>query len=386
MDALSAIHHASGTGGPRWVLRRWGASSTAAIAAFALLTASCSHDQAAPPPPIRVRVVHDGATVAVRSLPGDTVGQALDRAQVVPAEGQVLSVGTNKQLGRNGHAAELRVGGRTVHRSTVLQVPSTVTVVDGADTTEHTRKVRRPVAAEGLPNALQYVQYGGEPGLEDAVLGVRSGEVASRQTIEPGVPAHRSTGKVLALTFDDGPDPVTTPKILKILKAKHVPATFCEIGTQVDDHPELSKRIVKLGHQLCNHTLHHVEGLETQPRARIEAEVSGGAKAIERATGSPPAFYRPPGGSLAPIIYDVAGEHDEHVLYWSIDPRDWKRPAPMDLVTRVVNQLVPGGIVLLHDGGGNRDATVAALPAIIDYAQALGYTFVVPITHRSAVG
>ena len=114
--------------------------------------------------------------------------------------------------------------------------------------------------------------------------------------------------------------------------------------------------------------------------------MGGGRQAIVDATGEPPAFYRPPGGSLGPAIYDVAAEQDEHVLYWSIDPRDWKAPPADAIVATVVDALGPGGIILLHDGGGNRDATLAALPRIIDAARAQGYTFVAPISGRPQVG
>jgi peptidoglycan-N-acetylglucosamine deacetylase len=259
-------------------------------------------------------------------------------------------------------------------------------VIPGRDTPEATKVVRRALAPSGLPKALQYVQYAGKPGVQRVTVGEQSGEVVARTTVTPAVPAHRATGKVIALTFDDGPNATYTPQILAILKAKHVTATFCQVGTEVQRHPELSRQILEAGHQLCNHTLHHVEGLEKQPITTIHAEIAGGAKAITDATGKAPRFYRPPGGSLAPVIYQETARQGEVVLYWSIDPRDWKRPPPQEIVTNVVNQLTPGGIILLHDGGGNRDNTVDALPGIIDYVRALGYTFTPPITTRSQVG
>ena len=116
------------------------------------------------------------------------------------------------------------------------------------------------------------------------------------------------------------------------------------------------------------------------------SRAEGGRDAIVDVTGEPPAFYRPPGGSLGPIIYEVAGANDEAVLYWSIDPQDWKKPTAEELVVTVLSQLKPGGIILLHDGGGDREATLAALPAIIDGARAQGYTFVAPISRRPQVG
>lgn len=333
-----------------------------------------------------VRVVHDGATTTVRIRSGRTVGDAIEKSKIEGTEGQELAVKSKKPIGPNGNEVSYLIEGVDASPAEVIDAATTIEVVDGEDSVEPTKTVRRVQAVTGLPNALQYVQFAGKAGVEDATVGTKSGETVSTVTVTPAAPAHRATGKVLALTFDDGPHPTYTPQVLKILKDKGVPATFCTVGTQVQAHPELVQQIVDGGHQMCNHTLNHVEGLETQPKEKVEAEISGGRKAIVDAGGGEPAFYRPPGGSLGPVIYDVAAEDHEAVLYWSIDPRDWKKPSSDELLNNVVNQLKPGGIILLHDGGGDREATIAALPAIIDYAEALGYTFVVPISGRPQVG
>ncbi|MGN6692715.1 MAG: polysaccharide deacetylase family protein [Aquihabitans sp.] len=360
-----------------------------ALGALAGGLVACSHDPAPPPPPppaIAIDVVHDGATTPVRVRSGRTIGDAIDKAKVDAADGQELSAGTKQPLGPNGNEPTYLVDGEPVGRAEVLTGPTTIEVVDGEDTVEATKVERRDAAVTGLPDALQYVQFAGKPGVEDVTVGTKSGEVVSRSPVTPTIPAHRATGKVLALTFDDGPHPEYTPQILDILKAKHVPATFCAIGTMVEEHPELAKRIVDEGHQLCNHTEHHVEGLESEPEATVKAEMDGGRDASVDATGEAPPFYRPPGGSLAPIIYEQAAAHEEAVLYWSIDPRDWQKPTPDELVLNVLSQLEPGGIILLHDGGGNREATIAALPRLIDEAERQGYTFVAPISGRPQVG
>jgi peptidoglycan/xylan/chitin deacetylase (PgdA/CDA1 family) len=360
-----------------------------AVAVLTLLLASCTSDAAPPPPPpppVSIKVVHDDASTVVRVRKGRTVGDAVEKAKVEATPGQELSVVTKKPLGPNGNEPTYLVDGLEVNAAEELRAATTIEVVNGEDTTEPTKVIRREGVVTGLPNALQYVQFAGTPAVEEVTLGAKSEEVVSSTSVEPGVAAHRATGKVLSLTFDDGPDPRYTPKVLDILKAKGVPAVFCQIGTSVQSHPELAKRIVAEGHQLCNHTLHHVEGLETKPRETVEAEITGGRDAITTAVGEPPAFYRPPGGSLGPVIYEVAGANDEVVLYWAIDPRDWKKPPAAEIVANVIGQLRPGGIILLHDGGGDRTATVEALPAIIDQAKAQGYTFVVPISGRPQVG
>jgi peptidoglycan/xylan/chitin deacetylase (PgdA/CDA1 family) len=365
------------------------AAPIAAALAFGALAAglaACSHDPAPPPPPLAIEVVHGDTTTPVQVRAGRTIGDAIDAADVDAKEGQERSAGTQQDLGPNGNEPTYLVDGASVSRSEMLTEPITIEVVDGEDTTEPTEVERREAAVTGLPDALEYVQFAGKPGVEDVTVGTKSGEVVSRSPVTPSVPAHRATGKVLALTFDDGPHPEYTPQILDILQAKHVPATFCAIGTMVEKHPELAKRIVDEGHQLCNHTEHHVEGLEAEPEETVAAEMDGGRNAIIDATGEAPPFYRPPGGSLGPVIYQQAAAHEEAVLYWSIDPRDWQKPTPDELVVNVLSQLKPGGIILLHDGGGNREATIAALPRIIDEAEKQGYTFVAPISGRPQVG
>lgn len=376
MDALRRLSHR------RWTRPWW------VGAAVALFAAGCSQTSspAPPPPPIRITVRHGGTSTVVRIRPGRTVADALAKAHAKPVGGQVLSAKTKAVLGANDDPGAIRLHGRVTTRDAVLRRAGTIDVVDGKDSVELTHSEQRVLPPTGLPRALQHVHTPGKAGTQRVTVGDQSGEVVDAKVLTPAVPAHRATGKVIALTFDDGPDPATTPRILEILKAHHVVATFCEVGTQVAAHPELTKRIVREGHQLCNHTVHHVEGLEQKPADVIEAEVGGGKQAILDASGVSAPFYRPPGGSLAPVIYAAAAKHHESVLYWSIDPRDWKRRPADELAIDVVSHLEPGSIILLHDGGGNRDNTVAALPGIIAFARALGYTFTAPISNRSQVG
>ncbi|WP_421117942.1 polysaccharide deacetylase family protein [Aquihabitans daechungensis] len=366
-----------------------GTALGAVLTVVSTLAVACSSDPPPPPPPpppVDVAVVHDGTTTDVRVRTGRTVGDAIEKSGVEGREGQELAAESKEPIGPNGNEVAYLVDGLEVSLAEVIDADTTIEVVDGEDSVEPTEVIRREQAVPGLPDALQYVQRAGKTGVEDATVGTKSGETVSAVTITPAVPAHRATGKVVALTFDDGPSPTYTPDVLKILKDKGVPATFCTIGSEVDEHPDLVQQIVDEGHQLCNHTQSHAEGLEDEPRETVEAEMGGGREAIVDAVGEPAPFYRPPGGSLGPVIYEVAAEAEEVVLYWSIDPRDWQKPSTEELLAGVVNQLEPGGIILLHDGGGNRDATVAALPAIIDFAEALGYTFVAPISGRPQVG
>ncbi|MFG1949879.1 polysaccharide deacetylase family protein [Micromonospora sp. NPDC048830] len=177
----------------------------------------------------------------------------------------------------------------------------------------------------------------------------------------------RTTGtRAVALTFDDGPDPTWTPKILDQLRAAKVQATFCVIGTQARRHPQLIARIVREGHQLCNHSWHHDLNLGRRPVADIKADLVRTNRAIQAAApGAKVPFYRQPGGRWTPEVVAVARQLGMRSLHWAVDPQDWAKPTAPTIRQRVIEATRPGSIVLLHDGGGDRAATVAACAHLI---------------------
>jgi len=194
-----------------------------------------------------------------------------------------------------------------------------------------------------------------------------------------GTEVVRATG-VVALTFDDGPDPRFTSPILDILRTKHVPATFFVIADEAQDHPELVRREVADGHVVANHTYSHLD-LTTMPKAPAEAEILGGAAVIEGITGLKPALFRAPYGDGDAARPDTEGADQlaldlgMHPVRWTDDPSDWRRPGAGAIVDRVLAGATTHTVVLLHDGGGDRSETVAALPGIIDGLRARGYAF-----------
>ena len=183
----------------------------------------------------------------------------------------------------------------------------------------------------------------------------------------------------VALTFDDGPDPTWTPKILKILKDKHVPATFFVLGTQAQHYPDLLERIAREGHEVGNHTYTHQNIAETSDE-QIELELNATTRLIEAVTGHSTAYFRPPFGIDGTPTQpgEVRSLHVVRDLGYltvaeSIDPDDWERPGAEAILDRVKRQRAAGGaVILLHDGGGDRSQTVAALPEIIDYLKERG--------------
>lgn len=199
--------------------------------------------------------------------------------------------------------------------------------------------------------------------------------------------------KQIALTFDDGPDPQYTPAILDILKREGVPATFFVIGKQAEEHPDLVARIWNEGHGIGNHSYTH-PNLARTGQDRTLLEIAATQRIIEAITGHTTTLFRPPyaidveprtGDDLRAVM--LASERNFLALGEKIDPQDWRltQPAPggtlkprsvSDIVESVWKDRDAGSVLLLHDGGGDRSKTIAALPRIIERLKANGYTFV----------
>lgn len=189
-----------------------------------------------------------------------------------------------------------------------------------------------------------------------------------------------STGaRSVALTFDDGPDPVQTPKILALLAQYHVKATFCLVGENVERHPEIVQQIVAAGHTLCDHTWNHSLTIGKEKPAQIQADLRRTNAAIEAAVpGVPIPFFRAPGGNFTDRLVEAAAGDGMTSLYWKVDPRDWDHPAGetdakhiTKVVTGVRKAVKPGSIVLSHDF--NQPDTIKAyeqlLPWLKDHYQ-----------------
>lgn len=183
----------------------------------------------------------------------------------------------------------------------------------------------------------------------------------------------------VALTIDDGPHPVWTPRILDLLSQYHVHATFCLIGEQVQEFPALVRRIVAEGHSLCDHTWDHDEQLPKRPADTVDREIASAYEAIVAASGGVrPAYYRAPGGNWDARMIEEARRLGMVSLNWSVDPVDWSRPGVSKIVSTVLNSTGPGDVVLMHDGGGDRSQTLTALETILPTLIARGYSFTTP--------
>jgi peptidoglycan/xylan/chitin deacetylase (PgdA/CDA1 family) len=181
-------------------------------------------------------------------------------------------------------------------------------------------------------------------------------------------------GGSVALTFDDGPLPPYTNEILRVLARYEVPATFFCIGLNALAHPDEVRRIHEQGHSLGNHTWSH-PFLPQLSRPQLAEQLDRTAEQLA-VTAEAPRFFRPPYGSRTPEVLGWLREFDTTTVLWDVAPDDWAMPGAEAISSRVVDETTDGSIILLHDGGGDRSQTVAALPLIIESLLARGFRFV----------
>ncbi len=180
---------------------------------------------------------------------------------------------------------------------------------------------------------------------------------------------------VVALTFDDGPNPPYTGRILDVLDRYRVPATFFCVGLHALAHHEELARMAAAGHQIANHTWSH-PFLPDLSHGELRAQLERTDEAIgEVVGGEGPRMFRPPYGSRTPEVLSWLTEHKATIALWDVEPFDWALPGPQEITRLVLEQTRPGSVILLHDGGGDRSQTAEALPAVIEGLLARGYGF-----------
>ena len=184
----------------------------------------------------------------------------------------------------------------------------------------------------------------------------------------------------IALTFDDGPNPLATPVILDVLAAHGVKATFFLLGRHVERWPALAERVVDEGHTLGNHGYFHRK-LHLRGPGYVREDITRGLQEIERATGARPSFFRAPHGFRSPWVTSIARSVGERTVGWTAGVWDTDRPGAPEIARRTIAAFAPGAILLLHDGdgydpNGDRMQTAESLPAILQGARERGYAFV----------
>ncbi len=183
--------------------------------------------------------------------------------------------------------------------------------------------------------------------------------------------------KVIALTIDDGPSPVYTPQILRLLDEYQVTATFSMIGLEVDAHPGMAREVAAAGHMIANHTWSHADLAGLRPTA-VADQINRATGAIHTVTGRVPTLFRAPYGAWSKAVLQHCAQDGMTPLDWSVDPRDWSRPGVASIVRNIMRNTKTGSIILEHDGGGNRSQTVAALKIVLPRLLAAGFHFTTP--------
>jgi peptidoglycan-N-acetylglucosamine deacetylase len=216
---------------------------------------------------------------------------------------------------------------------------------------------------------------GGEAVDGSLVLTQTSATTAPAPPSASGVPGVLTTtgSEAVALTFDDGPDATYTPLVLKMLREHQVKATFCLVGVQVQENPQLVRDIVADGHTLCNHTWKHDMNLGNRSEDAIRTDLQRTTDAIlAAAPGAAVKYFRHPGGKFTPRAVAVAAAMGMKSAGWEVDTSDWNvakyhgGTTMRDHVLSVLRtQVKPGSIVLAHDAGGDRSGTLAAFQAAL---------------------
>lgn len=330
----------------------------------------------------RVPVKVDGRAVYARV--GETVNDVAVTAGHAVA-GDVVAVSDGRVVGRGkGGTPRVVVNGGASGAGGRVRSGDVITTTPGRDvvepTAEETRAIPIPSRVIGT-GALVTMEEPGSAGIQRVVVGTVSGDVIASETVLPAQPMvlrriGDGDGRVVALTFDDGPWPGQTDDILAVLDEFGVPATFFMVGDRVKRRPDIARRVADAGHAVGNHTYHHADltGLET---STIRSEIAGANKMITRATGKKVTWFRPPMGQIDNRVYaDLRGRKMRPVL-WTVDPQDWRDDSKASQIERDVLAAVrPGSVILLHDGGGDQRETIKALPRIIRRLRARGYDFV----------
>ncbi|MEV0192907.1 polysaccharide deacetylase family protein [Kitasatospora purpeofusca] len=233
----------------------------------------------------------------------------------------------------------------------------------------------RPEALTALPPD-GWTLAGREDGIaaEEAASGPVERELAERGMLLAG---GGGAAPLVALTFDDGPHPEYTPQVLDVLARYDAPAAFFCIGLHALAHPGVVRRIAAGGHTLGNHSWSHAYLPDLGPIG-LREQLGFTADALARACGGtrPSRWLRPPYGGRSPELLTAVAGSGLTTALWDVDAKDWSRPGADVLARRVLDAVGPGSVVLMHDGGGDRSQTVAALPEVITGLRRRGYRIV----------
>ncbi|MBW6469034.1 MAG: polysaccharide deacetylase family protein [Coriobacteriia bacterium] len=326
-------------------------------------------------------------TVAGESYPiamGATVADLADEAILAPLSGDLLDVtGEVLEEGAGGPAVYF-VNGKAVLASERLRDGDRISARRGGDRIEATELVEVPIPIELErvgKGPLVSLESPGAVGVRQDTVGAISAKVVSTRVLEPAEPmvvrrwVPDPSSKVVALTFDDGPWPTQTEQVLDILAEADVTANFFMVGYLAERYPDIARRVADEGHLIGNHTQDHTI-LSRQSAEVTREQIATGSQTLEAVTGAAPVWFRPPGGGMNTSVLREAKRAGMDLVMWDVDPQDWRRPGVEPMLEKLLADIGPGSVVLLHDGGGNRSQTIEMLPRLIEELKEQGYLFV----------
>ena len=254
----------------------------------------------------------------------------------------------------------------SLHGRTVNVLPD-LNGIAVASTGRSVEQMKKGTASAGLKAGTE--QQGA------AAVGLKTG--VKQQDAGSSLPVRR---KCMALTFDDGPYPPYTGRLLDVLKEKKIRATFFLVGEQARMHPDLVRRMVDEGHTVGLHAFCHRDFLKLTEEEK-EKDLQQGKEILQSITGKKPNYWRPPHGFRDSSVMKIASEKDLQVVNWSVIPRDWTGIDKQEIYNRVMDKAEDGAVVLLHDGDSplykaSRQATVDAVGPLIDSLREKGYHLV----------
>lgn len=184
--------------------------------------------------------------------------------------------------------------------------------------------------------------------------------------------------KIVALTFDDGPDPSYTPVVLDVLKKYDARATFFILGIRAEKHPDIIKRMAREGHEVGNHSYSHRDFGKKDDTDYMLMEIRRANDIIYRLSGQKSVLFRPPGGYLSNALIDLVKKEKLTIAYWSYiqDTKDWKGSSAESIANHLIKNIKPGQIIILHDGCNNGMETARAVNIVLDKLSRDGWRFV----------
>lgn len=303
--------------------------------------------------------------------PGTAFLSTVSKYGLRPRNGSLLSVG-GQILRRGVYPGEILLNGKVPATDRPLAEGDRITIRNGKNRVEPLVRQVIHIPVGKVTDPQFYL--GSTPGDQIIEKGKFSGQVVS-SVFRPTGPGTRPNA--VALTFDDGPWPNQTTQFLAVLKRMKVKATFFLVGYLAQRYPDLVRAEMRAGMGIGDHSWDHPTSppFGTLPPAKINDEI-GRTRTVLAGYGIHTLIFRPPGGSYSDAVIKSADGFGMRVVIWSIDPKDWKPGRTTAAIVRtVLRQVRPGSIILLHDGGGDRSATLAALPKIIRRIRKMGLRF-----------